>query len=93
MKNKAIGIVGLILWFLPMGYVIIKIYRNWFYLIQEYNFIFILIAWIASIVAMFSNYIFLTYYISLGAILTLLNYFNVSNVHEFSKSKKKDINN
>lgn len=70
-----------------------KIYRNWFYLIQEYNFIFILIAWIASIVAMFSNYIFLTYYISLGAILTLLNYFNVSNVHEFSKSKKKDINN
>jgi len=44
-------------------------------------------------VAMFSNYIFLTYYISLGAILTLLNYFNVSNVHEFSKSKKKDINN
>ena len=87
------GIVGLILWFLPMGYVIIKIYRNWFYLIQEYNFIFILIAWIASIVAMFSNYIFFTYYISLGAILTLLNYFNVSNVHEFSKSKKKDINN
>ena len=68
------GIIGLLLWLLPVWYIVLLIAQNYKILIHEYTFIFTLISFCGCIAAMFSNAVWPTYYIALGVLLSVIEF-------------------
>lgn len=68
------GIIGLFLWLLPIGYIMLLISKNYKILVSEYTFIFSAISFCGCIAAMFSNAVWPTYYIALGVLLSVIKF-------------------
>lgn len=68
------GIIGLILWLLPIGYIMLLISKNYKILVSEYTFTFSAISFCGCIAAMFSNAVWPTYYIALGVLLSVIEF-------------------
>lgn len=68
------GIIGLFLWLLPIGYIMLLISKNYKILVSEHTFTFSAISFCGCIAAMFSNAVWPTYYIALGVLLSVIEF-------------------
>lgn len=68
------GIIGFIIWLLPIIYLFIQIIKYWPVLHLEYSFVLVGIGFASSVAAMLSNNVWPTYYILLGMLLAVCDY-------------------
>lgn len=68
------GIIGLLLWLLPVMYIMLLISKNYKILVSEYTFTFSAISFCGCIAAMFSNAVWPTYYLALGVLVSVIEY-------------------